>query len=149
MFWVLIVSRLQSGCPQYRDPDIWAKRKWAKSFNQVAEEMLPESLSSSHSHMWYPEGTGLGFAGVLTHETQRDPAVWLSATMGRVEDREPDLGSKLSSSNWPTDYACTCHLPHQSLPCEKQIIKVVSPGATVKSQWDDIHMKALCNIPPV
>lgn len=85
------------------------------------EETLPESLSSSHSHMWYPKGAGLAFAGVLTHGTKVHLEVCLPVTVERVEDWEPELGPQLSSPDWPTDYTYTSHLLNQSLPCEKMI----------------------------
>ena len=78
------------------------------------EEMLPASLSSSYSYKWYPEGASLSFAAVLIHETRVDFKVWLSDIVEKVEDWEPDLGSKRSSTNLPTDYTCTSHFPNQS-----------------------------------
>lgn len=113
------------------------------------EETLPESLSSSHSHMWHPEGAGIGLAGLLIHETKVDLKVWLpAAIVERVEDWEKARGEKCYN-NLPTNYTYTNHFPNQSLTCKKRIRKVVQYLIEqLRGITEMICVKALYNISP-
>ena len=84
--------------------------------------------------MWYPGGAGLGFARVLIQGTSVALKVWLSAIVGRVEDWEAELGSKLNSIDSPLITLIQVLSLNQSLTCEKQITELVPHRATVTNQ---------------